>query len=208
MIGILKDRFSLYSNINIIQEDVLNLDLKKIIEEQKNEKIKNVKVVANLPYYITTPIVMKLLEDKLEIDTITIMIQKEVADRFLAKPGEPLSGSISYSIYYYTKPEFVLSVPRNSFLPAPEVDSTVIKLNVLKEPSVKIENEDLFFKIIKLAFMQRRKTLVNALYNGKLMNNKEEIKKMLKALEIDEKVRGEKLTLEEFAKIEKYLLKN
>lgn len=125
--------------------------------------------------------------------------------RLVAKPGNSLSGAISYAISYYTVPQEIVFVPRTAFLPSPEVDSEVVKLNVLKEPSIKVENEKLFFKVIKLAFMQRRKTLVNALYNGKLMNSKEEIEEMLNKLGIDIKVRGEKLTLEEFAKITNYI---
>lgn len=208
MVNILQERFALYNNVSIIEDDVLNLDLNKYIREEKQAGIKKAKVVANLPYYITTPIVMKLLEDNLDIESITIMIQKEVADRLLAKPGDSLSGSISYSISYYTKPEFVLDVDRNSFIPAPEVDSTVIKLNVLDKPSIEVENKELFFKLIKFAFMQRRKTLVNTLYNGKIMESKELIEKMLDDLGIDKKIRGEKLSLEDFARMTNYIVVN
>ena len=206
MVNILNDRFSLYKNIEIIEDDVLNIDLKQIIlNEKKNSEIKSAKIVANLPYYITTPIVMKLLEDKLDIDSITIMIQKEVAQRLIAKPGTSLSGSISYAISYYTKPEKVIEVSRQAFLPIPEVDSEVIKLNVLEKPSIDVEDEELLFKIIKLAFMQRRKTLVNALYNGKLLDDKQKIELLLNEAGVDPTIRGEKLSLEEFAEIEKFL---
>lgn len=208
MISILNDRFKLYNNIEIINDDVLNVNLKQIIEREKSQQeIQEVKIVANLPYYITTPIVMKLLEDKLDIESITIMIQKEVADRLVSKPGEQLSGAISYAISYYTKPEKILYVPKEAFLPSPEVNSEVIKLNILEKPPVEVENEKLFFKIIKLSFMQRRKTLVNALYNGKLMENKEDIENMLNQLSIDTKIRGEKLTLSDFSKITNFLIK-
>ena len=143
---------------------------------------------------------MKLLEDKLDIESITIMIQKEVAQRLLAEPGDTLSGAITYGIHYYTIPENVVEVTRDSFIPAPEVDSQVIKLNIRKQPPVKVKSEEKLFKIIKLAFMQRRKTLINALSNGNLYT-KTEINQMLEALEIDPKIRGEKLTLEQFAEI-------
>lgn len=149
---------------------------------------------------------MKLLEERLDIQSITIMIQKEVADRLVDKPGGQNSGAITYAINYYTEPERVIEVPNTSFMPAPEVNSTVIKLNVLKEPSVKVEDEKLLFKIIKLAFMQKRKTLLNALTNGGLAS-KEEIQNMLTDLGFDNKIRGEKLTLNDFAKISEYMKK-
>ena len=204
MVDIITDRFSLYSNIEIINKDVLKVNLQDLIknEKQKNN-FQNVKVVANLPYYITTPIIMKLLEDKLDIESITIMIQKEVAQRLLAEPGTNLSGAITYGIYYYTVPQNVIEVSRDSFIPAPEVDSQVIKLNIRKNPLVIVKDEEKLFKIIKLAFMQRRKTLINALSNGNLYT-KEEIKQMLEDLNIDLQIRGEKLTLEQFAQIANY----
>ena len=206
MITILQDRFAMYKNIDIIHEDVLNLDLKKIIKEKKEEhQLKTVKIVANLPYYITTPIVMKLLEEDLDIESITIMIQKEVADRLVAEPGTALSGSISYAINYYTEPEVVLEVPNTAFLPAPQVDSEVIKLKIRKEPAVQVKNKNRLFQLIKMSFMQRRKTLINALYNGKIMENKHEIEHMLLELNIDIKTRGEKLSLEQFAQISDYI---
>ena len=206
MITILQDRFVMYKNIDIIHEDVLNLDLKKIIKEKKEEhQLKTVKIVANLPYYITTPIVMKLLEEDLDIESITIMIQKEVADRLVAEPGTALSGSISYAINYYTEPEVVLEVPNTAFLPAPQVDSEVIKLKIRKEPAVQVKNKNRLFQLIKMSFMQRRKTLINALYNGKIMENKHEIEHMLLELNIDIKTRGEKLSLEQFAQISDYI---
>ena len=204
MVDIITDRFSLYSNIEIINEDVLKVNLQDLIKKEKQENnFQSVKVVANLPYYITTPIIMKLLEDKLDIDSITIMIQKEVAQRLLAEPGTNLSGAITYGIYYYTVPQNVIEVSRDSFIPAPEVDSQVIKLNIRKNPLVIVKDEEKLFKIIKLAFMQRRKTLINALSNGNLYT-KEEIKQMLEDLNIDLQIRGEKLTLEQFAQIANY----
>ncbi len=205
MIKILEDRFSLYDNFELINEDILKVDLKTLIKENKTEGIKNVKVVANLPYYITTPIIMKLLEEKLNIESITVMVQKEVAERLVAAPGEKLAGSITYSINYYTTSEIVMTVPNNSFIPEPEVTSAVINLKVLKEPRIKVKDEEKFFKVIKVAFMQKRKTLLNALVNGGIFKNKEEAENCLKQLSIDTKVRGEKLTLEQYGKIADYI---
>ncbi len=202
MIKILKDRFSLYDNIEIINQDILKVNLNDIISKEKKEiGIKNAKVVANLPYYITTPIIMKLLEGKSDIETITVMIQKEVADRLCETPGGKLSGAITYSIYYYAEAEKVLKVPNTSFIPAPEVDSEVIKLKIRKEPPIKVKDEEKLFKIIKYAFMQRRKTLINALSQCDIFKNKEEIKNILERLEISEKIRGEVLTMQDFANI-------
>lgn len=203
MIGILNDRFKFYDNFEVINEDVLKVDLNKLIEKNKNEKLKNAKIVANLPYYITTPIIMKLLEDKLDIESITVMVQKEVADRLVDVPGGKNSGAITYGVNYYTKPQKVIEVPNNSFIPAPEVNSSVIKLDVLDVPAVKVESEELLFKIIKMAFMQKRKTLLNGLTNGNL-STKENIEQMLTDLGFDLRVRGEKLSLEDFAKIADY----
>lgn len=203
MIGILNDRFKFYDNFEVINGDVLKVDLNKLIEENKNEKLKNAKIVANLPYYITTPIIMKLLEDKLDIESITVMVQKEVADRLVDVPGGKNSGAITYGVNYYTKPQKVIEVPSNSFIPAPEVNSSVIKLDVLDAPAVKVESEELLFKIIKMAFMQKRKTLLNGLTNGNL-STKENIEQMLTDLGFDLRVRGEKLSLEDFAKIADY----
>lgn len=206
MIEILNDRFKFYDNFEVINEDVLKVDLNKLINENKSEELKTAKIVANLPYYITTPIVMKLLEDKLDIESITVMVQKEVADRLVDVPGGKNSGAITYGVNYYTRPEKVIEVPNTAFIPAPEVNSSVIKLNVLEKTSVEVENEELLFKIIKMAFMQKRKTLLNGLTNGNLAS-KEEIEKMLTSLGFDLRIRGEKLSLEDFAKIAEYVQK-
>ncbi len=206
MIEILNDRFKLYNNFELINDDVLKVDLNNLIKKEKNEGIVSVKIVANLPYYITTPIIMKLLEERLDIESITVMVQKEVADRLIDIPGGKNSGAITYAINYYTKPEKIIDVPNTSFLPSPEVNSSVIKLKVLDSPSVRVKNEELLFKIIKLSFMQKRKTLLNALTNGKL-ESKVEIEKMLTNLGFDSNVRGEKLSLEDFAKIADYWVK-
>lgn len=201
MLKILNERFSLYSNFEIINEDVLKVNLKQIIKEEKNNNnIKNVKVVANLPYYITTPIIMKLLEDNLDIESITVMVQKEVAKRLVAKPGSKLAGAITYSVQYYCSAEEIIEVSNDSFIPMPEVDSEVIKLSLRKEPQVIVKNEEIFFKLIKVSFMQRRKTFINGVSNSGLVE-KEKLKNILKQLEIEENVRGENLSLEQFAKI-------
>ncbi len=207
MIKILQDRFSLYENFEIIHADVLNVRLNKIIKDEKEEKgFKSAKIVANLPYYITTPIIMKLLEDRLDLESITVMIQKEVADRLIAIPGQKETGAITYSVYYYATAEGILEVPNDSFIPEPEVTSKVIKLTLRKEPPVEVKSRGVMFKIIKSAFMQRRKTLLNALTNTKVFMSKDEGLKILKELNLDENVRAENLTLENFAQITNKIL--
>ena len=202
MLQILKDRFSLYNNFELINNDVLKVDLKNIIEKEKAEgKIKNVKIVANLPYYITTPIIMKLLEEELELESITVMIQKEVADRLIAIPGEKNTGAITYAVYYYATSEAIMEVPNSSFIPEPAVTSKIIKLNIRKEPIVTPKNKEKMFKVIKCAFMQKRKTLLNSLTNNKIFENKNQGIELLKSLQINENIRPEELTLEQFKKI-------
>ena len=208
MLEILNDRFSLYDNFEIINEDVLKVNLNELISKNKNSKIKNAKIVANLPYYITTPIIMKLLEEKLDIETITVMVQKEVADRLIAIPGEKLSGAITYSVYYYATSENVTIVENNSFIPEPEVDSEVIKLSIRKNPPVELLDEDQFFKTVKASFMQRRKTLFNALVNGGILKNKQDAKKLFDDLNMDYNTRGESLSIEKFAEISNYIVNN
>lgn len=207
MINILNERFFLYENFEVINADILKTELNKIIKEAKEKyNLKNAKIVANLPYYITTPIIMQLLENKIDIECITVMIQKEVADRLAEIPGGKNTGAITYTVYYYGIAEKLLEVPNTSFIPEPSVTSEVIKINIRKEPAVKVNNEEGFFKLIKISFLQRRKTLLNALSNNGI-SSKEELTKMLKELEIDEKIRSEKLTIEEFANISNYLYK-
>lgn len=202
MINILKDRFFIYENFEIINEDVLKVDIENLIKENKEKlNLKNAKIVANLPYYITTPIIMKLLEEKLDIESITVMIQKEVADRLTAIPGQKDSGAITYTVYYYATSEEVLTVPNYSFIPEPEVESEVIKLSLRKEPVIKVKDEEKFFKLIKAAFMQRRKTFLNAIGNSGLNVTKQEIEEILNQLNIDTKIRGEALTMEQFSQI-------
>ena len=207
MIEILTDRFNLYNNFELINQDVLKVDLNKLIKDNLKDNIIKAKIVANLPYYITTPIIMKLLEEKLPIETITVMIQKEVADRLVEVPGGKNSGAITYSVYYYAKAEEVLKVMPNSFIPEPAVESKVIKLEIRKENPVKVQDENLMFKIIKYAFMQRRKTLVNALEKTDIFNSKQEIIEILKKLDLNEKIRGEALSLEDYANIANFVTK-
>ena len=202
MINILEDRFKLYKNFVLINDDILKVNLKQLIRDEKTiNKIKNVKVVANLPYYITTPIIMKLLEEELDLESITVMIQKEVAERLSAIPGQKNTGAITYTVYYYANVEKVMEVPNNCFIPEPDVTSEVLKLNIRKEKPVDSKNKELMFKIIKSAFMQRRKTLLNALTNTNILKNKEEGINILNELNIETNIRAEKLTLKDFHNI-------
>ena len=204
MTKILKDRFSLYKNFELLNQDVLKTDLKTIIQNEKEKNnLKTAKIIANLPYYITTPIIMKLLEEKLDLDSITVMVQKEVAERLIAVPGprEKNTGAISYTVLYYASSQKIMEVDKESFIPEPEVQSEVIKLDIRKEPAVKVKNPEYMFKIIKSAFMQRRKTLLNSLVNGNIFKSKEEGAKILKEIGLNENVRAENLSIEDFAKI-------
>ena len=202
MVKILQDRFSEYDNIEIINTDVLKINLNEIIEKNKGE-IRKVKVVANLPYYITTPIIMKLIEDRLDIESITVMIQKEVADRLIEIPGGKNTGAITYTVYYYCTSKKIMEVPNTSFIPEPEVTSEIIKMDLRYKPVVDVENPQIMFRIIKSAFMQRRKTLLNALTNTKVFLNKEQGINTLKELNLKENVRAEELTIQDFSNITK-----
>ena len=194
MSNILKERFCLYDNFELIEKDVLKVDLNEIVE-----KYDSVKVVANLPYYITTPIIMKLVEERLKWKRITVMVQKEVGERFCAVPNSNEYGAITISINYYTKPEIIIDVPKENFEPMPEVDSCVIKLDVRNVPPVELKNEKDFFNLIKAGFSQRRKTINNSLASMGI--SKEKIKNVLEKLGIDSKLRAENLTMEQFADI-------
>ena len=207
LISIFKERFKLYHNFILLHEDILKVNLQELIKQNK-ENLEKVKIVANLPYYITTPIIMKLLEDRLEIDSITVMVQKEVADRITAVPGEKSSGAITYSINYYAEAEKVVFVNKDSFIPSPEVNSEVIKLHIRKEPVVKVLNEEIFFKVIKASFMQRRKTLLNGLSNAGVLKNKEKLKEILNNMGLNNEVRGETLTIEQFAELANSIVKS
>ena len=202
MIRILNDRFIAYNNIELINDDVLKINLNEIIKQEKEEnQIKDVKIVANLPYYITTPIIMKLLEENLDIESITVMIQKEVADRLIETPSGKNTGAITYTVYYYCESQKIREVSNTSFIPMPEVTSEVINLKLRKEPAIEVENKKVLFNIIKSAFMQRRKTLVNALVNTGVFKSKEEGLKILKTLNLREDIRAENLTIEDFGRI-------
>lgn len=212
MVSILQDRFKLNingdveSHLEIINEDILKINLNQLIAEKRSKnEIKQVKIVANLPYYISTPIIMKLLENRLDIDEIIVMVQKEVAERLTAKTGTRLAGAITYAVEYYSEAESIIKVPKESFVPSPKVESEVIKLTVRKDKKIQVQDEKLLFNIISKSFMQRRKTLSNALLNNNIMNNKDDVDKMWKELEINEKVRGESLTLEQFGTIADYI---
>ncbi len=202
MLNILKDRFKLYNNFELIHNDVLKVNLKELIQKEKQDSnIKHVKIVANLPYYITTPIIMKLLEEQLDLTSITVMVQKEVADRLIETPGGKNTGAITYSVYYYATSESILDVSNTSFIPEPDVTSKVIKLDIRKNPPVNVKDKNIMFRIIKCAFMQRRKTLLNSLTNTKVFLNKEEGIKILNKLNLSENIRPEKLSLQDFANI-------
>ena len=197
LIPILKDTLSEYDNVEVINQDVLKLDIKALAKEKNNGK--PIKVVANLPYYITTPIIMGLFESKVPIESITIMVQKEVADRMQTGPGSKDYGALSLAVQYYADAKVQLNVSASCFMPRPNVDSAVIKLTAHEKPVVDVD-ETLMFKVIRASFNQRRKTLVNGLKNSSELDyTKEEIVQAIKAIGKEENIRGEKLTLEEFA---------
>ncbi|MGG6433014.1 16S rRNA (adenine(1518)-N(6)/adenine(1519)-N(6))-dimethyltransferase RsmA [Anoxybacillus sp. D401a] len=200
LLPILADTLSPYSNVSIIHQDILKADVQQVISEQL-EDVEDIMVVANLPYYVTTPIVMKLLTDRLPIRGMVVMLQKEVAERMAAKPGTKDYGSLTIAVQYYTHAETVMHVPRTVFVPKPNVDSAVIRLLKREQPAVSVSNEDFFFTVVRASFGQRRKTILNNLMshlpNGKL--KKEQIEKALEAAHIDPKRRGETLTIAEFA---------
>lgn len=200
LIPILKDTLSAYDNVEVINEDVLKVDINRLAEEKNGGK--PIKVVANLPYYITTPIIMGLFECHVPIDSITIMVQKEVADRMQVGPGTKDYGALSLAVQYYAKPEIVANVPPNCFMPRPKVGSAVIRLTRHKEPPVQVEDEKLMFRLIRASFNQRRKTLVNGLKNAPdLSFSREVILESIKELGLPETIRGEVLTLEQFAEL-------
>ena len=203
LIPILGETLSAYSNVTVINEDILKVDIRKLAEEKNGGR--PIKVVANLPYYITTPIIMGLFESGVPIDSITVMVQKEVAERLTAKTGTRLAGAITYAVEYYSDATSIIKVPKESFVPSPKVESEVIKLKVRKGKKIQVKDEKLLFNIISKSFMQRRKTLSNVLTNNNIMHSKEDVKNMWKELEIDENVRGESLTLEQFGKIADYI---
>ena len=200
LIPILEDTLSDYDNVEVINNDVLKVDLAALAKEKNNGR--PIKVVANLPYYITTPIIMGLFENHVPVDSITVMVQKEVADRMQTGPGSKDYGALSLAVQYYAKPEIVANVPPNCFIPRPNVGSAVIRLDRYAEPPVQNLDEQFMFSVIRASFNQRRKTLVNGLSNAPGLNvSKEKIKEVLARMELSETVRGETLTLEQFAQL-------
>ncbi len=198
LIPILEDTLSAYDNVTVINDDILKVDINKIVQEKNNGK--PIKVVANLPYYITTPIIMGLFESHVPLKSITIMVQKEVADRMQVGPGTKEYGALSLAVQYYAKPEIVANVPPNCFIPRPNVGSAVIRLTRYEEPPVKVQDEKKMFALIRASFNQRRKTLVNGLGNAAGLNvTKEQAAEALKKMNLSPTVRGEALTLEQFA---------
>lgn len=198
LIPILEDTLQDYSNVTVLNEDILKVDIKKLADEHNNGK--PIKVVANLPYYITTPIIMGLFEGDVPIESITVMVQKEVADRMQVGPGTKEYGALSLAVQYYAEPYIVANVPPNCFMPRPKVGSAVIRLTKHAEPPVEVSDTKLMFRIIRASFNQRRKTLANGLNNSpELSFGKEEIQRAIKACGFPEGIRGEALTLEEFA---------
>lgn len=205
-VPILKKNLDECDNLEIINADVLKCDLQKIADEYFEGG--SVKIAANLPYYITTPIIMNVLESGINIDSLTIMIQKEVAQRIAASEGTKDYGALSVAVNFYSKPEVIVNVPPSAFIPQPKVSSTVIKLTLRDKPPVEVNNPSGYFKVVKAAFGQRRKTLLNALSNSPAIPlSKAEVAEVLKECGIDEKRRGETLTLQDFADISNLIFK-
>ena len=200
LIPILEDTLSAYDNVEVLNDDILKVDIKALAEERNAGK--PIKVVANLPYYITTPIIMGLFESHVPIDSITIMVQKEVADRMQEGPGSKEYGALSLAVQYYADPEIVVNVPPSCFMPQPKVGSAVIRLTRHAQPPVNVENEKLMFQIIRASFNQRRKTLANGLNNFPGLNlSKEAIQQCIEELGVPATIRGEALSLEQFAQL-------
>ncbi len=210
LLPILQETLGAWENIQVVQGDILKINLDQLVGEKSACKFgptsAKYKVVANLPYYITTPIIMKLLEERYNLKSMVVMVQKEVAERFVSPPGSKVFGAISVAIQYYTKPEIVTLVPAGAFVPSPEVDSAVVKLTKLMEPAVRVASESLFFQVVKAAFAQRRKTLLNSLVNADFGLDKQSWVKLLTDLGIDTQRRGETLSLEEYAAITNQLV--
>ena len=205
LIPILNDTLSSYSNVEIINEDILEVDITNLCNKYNNGR--PIKVVANLPYYITTPIIMGLFESGCPIESITIMVQKEVADRMKCGPGSKDYGALSLAVQFYSNPEIVANVSPESFIPKPGVGSAVIRLTRYPKPPVEVDDEKYMFKLIRAAFNMRRKTMVNSLMSGNLGLTKEEILSAIDKLNLSPQVRGEALTLNEFAALSNILSK-
>lgn len=195
-----EDTLSWYDNVTVIHEDILKLDIVKLANERNGGK--PIKVVANLPYYITTPIIMGLFESHVPLDSITIMVQKEVADRMQVGPGTKDYGALSLAVQYYAKPQILLNVPASCFMPRPNVDSAVIQLTRYEKPPVEVKDEHLMFRLIRASFNQRRKTMTNSVGNSpELSVSKEQMAAALEKCGLSATVRGEALTLEQFARL-------
>ncbi|OES44053.1 16S rRNA (adenine(1518)-N(6)/adenine(1519)-N(6))-dimethyltransferase RsmA [Domibacillus iocasae] len=208
LLPILDETLAPYNNVKVINEDVLKADVKTVVEQEFAE-FDRLMVVANLPYYVTTPIIMKLLEDKIPVNGFVVMLQKEVGDRISAEPSSKEYGSLSIAVQYYTEASIAFIVPKTVFMPPPNVDSAIIKLDVRDKPAVSVEDEDFFFTVTRTSFAQRRKTILNNLVNG-LPDGKEKKEHITSALEeagIEPSRRGETLSLAEFASLSKTLLK-
>ena len=203
LIPILEDTLSGYDNVTVINDDILKVDIQKLCDEYNDSR--PIKVVANLPYYITTPIIMGLFESHVPLKSITIMVQKEVADRMQQKPGSKDYGALSLAVQYYAKPEIVAEVSPNCFIPKPNVSSAVIRLTRYENPPVEVDDEHFMFSLIRASFNQRRKTLANGLANGGLGLDRETVNSVLEKMELSLTVRGEALTLEQFAKLSNLL---
>ena len=200
LIPILQDTLSEYNNVEVINEDILKVDINALADKYNSGK--PIKVVANLPYYITTPIIMGLFESHVPIDSITIMVQKEVADRMQEGPGSKDYGALSLAVQYYAKPEIVANVPPNCFMPRPNVGSAVIRLTRYEKPPVEVQDEKKMFALIRAAFNQRRKTLVNAISNAEIYGiTKDDVQAALEKLGLSPTIRGEALSLSQFAKL-------
>lgn len=198
LLPVLEETLEEFSNVTVISGDVLKLDLKRLMKEQFGDK--PVCLCANLPYYITSPVIMKVLEEKLPVDSLTVMVQKEAAQRLCAEPGTRNVGAVSIAVRYYAQPELLFHVSRGSFLPPPNVDSAVIQLKIRKTPPVKVENESFFFRTVKASFAQRRKTLSNSLSAG-LAIPKQQVLETLDTCEIPPNARAEELTIEQFGRL-------
>ncbi len=204
LIPVLQDTLSGYDNVTLVNDDILKVDIRKLVEEKNGGR--PIRVVANLPYYITTPIIMTLLEGHVPLKSITVMVQKEVAERMQTGPGTKDYGALSLAVQYYAKPEVVANVPPNCFIPRPNVGSAVIHLVRYEEPPVEVEDEKKMFSLIRASFNQRRKTLANGLSNApELGVTREQVTKVLEELGLSPTVRGEALTLEQFAQLSNLL---
>ncbi|PKM93827.1 MAG: 16S rRNA (adenine(1518)-N(6)/adenine(1519)-N(6))-dimethyltransferase [Firmicutes bacterium HGW-Firmicutes-1] len=207
LIPILEETLIGYDNVIIINEDILKVDMQKLIDQYNDGR--KIKVIANLPYYITTPIIMGLFENNVPVDTITVMVQKEVADRMQAGPGTKDYGALSLAVQYYSKPKVIAQVGPNCFIPAPKVGSSVISLKRFDEQEIEVADEKFLFRIIRASFNQRRKTLVNSISNQETLNvSKACLQQVLGKMGLDERIRGEALTLKQFIELSNYILTN